>query len=214
MHTSTAHANVCNCNHGEGEVCQCDHEDDRTLREKVQPYTRLIIVVVIITLIAIGAAFYSNTGWHGFMQYLMGGYFFGFGLLQLISLKKSAKMLQAYDPIASRVPVYGYIFPFIQLLLGAAYFTWVVPAVVNLVALAFLLVNTTGVYKVIESKKVVRCGCLGTTLNVPVSKVTLWENLIMVGMAFSMLTFALISLVPGINIPSIDHSNHSIFYRQ
>lgn len=188
--------------------------DDLTLGERVRPYTRLIITLVIITVIAIGAAFYSNTGWHGFMQYVMGGYFLGFGLLQVISLKQSAKMLQAYDPLASRFPVYGFIYPFIQILLGLAYFTWVVPAVVNLVALAFLLINTTGIYTVLESKKIVRCGCLGAALNVPVSKVTLWENLIMVGMAFSMLTFALITLVPGINIPSIDHSDHSIFNRR
>lgn len=39
----------------------------------------------------------------------------------------------------------------------------------------------------------VRCGCLGESMNVPVGRVTLWENLIMIGMVVMMVVYHAIS---------------------
>lgn len=200
--------------HDDGSVCHCDdasdknddddeshhhsHHEQLSVTARIKPYTVLIITLVVVILFALGATLLSGyQQFHVFMQYLMAGYFLAFGGLQTISLRKSARMLQQYDPLAKRIPAYGYLYPLIQLALGAAYLFWFSPIITNIVAVIVLFINTRGVAEVLAERRSVRCGCLGSALNVRVGWVTLIENLIMFTMAAGMLIYFMSTYTPA-----------------
>lgn len=161
----------------------------KTVGERIAPYSRLITTLIVVLAFGIILSFIIGFSWLSVMEYWMGGYFVAFGVMQAISLKSSAAMFRQYDPLAMRVALYSYALPFIQIALGVAYFFMVWWAVVGLVALAVLVINVVGVDRVMRQNRTVRCGCLGESMNVPVGKVTLWEDLIMIGMVVMMLTY-------------------------
>jgi len=189
--------NVCKCGDDEEEKqCSCGHDGhdthhahhSTTFVQRVKPYTRLIITLIVVLIFGIVLSFMMGFSWLSVMEYWMGGYFLAFGLMQALSLKKSAAMFRQYDPLAMKVTAYSYALPFIQIALGIAYFLMIWWVTVGLVALFVLLINVFGVDRVMRQKQNVRCSCLGEAMNVPVGKVTLWENLIMIGMVVMMLT--------------------------
>jgi hypothetical protein len=203
---SHAQAAACNCDHGEGGVCHCDHTSEanqqatqhnhghhthqpKTLSQRVAPYSRLITTIIVVLAFGIILSLLVGFSWLSVMEYWMGGYFVAFGLQQALSLKKSAAMFRQYDLLAKRVIFYSYALPFLQIALGLAYFFMLWWVVTSIIALIILLSNVIGVDKVIRQNEVVRCGCLGEGMNVPVGRVTLWENLIMIGMVVMMFTY-------------------------
>lgn len=71
--------------------------------------------------------------------------------------------------------------------LGVAYLLAWAPIVTNSVTLVLMLAGATGVLKALLDKRSIRCACLGTALNLPMTKVTLVEDLTMAAMAAVML---------------------------
>lgn len=192
MNHSVSH--VCQCAHAEGQACMCHHHDTHDKKTtNFQAYVPLIVTLVVVIVFGITLSLVIGFSWMSVMEYWMGGYFVAFGVQQALSLKQSAAMFRQYDPLAMRVPAYSYALPFIQIALGLAYFfmVWWLP--VGLVALGVLTINVVGVDSIIRRQTVVRCGCLGESMNVPVGRVTLWENLIMIGMVVMMVVYHAIS---------------------
>ena len=193
---------ACMCDQKDG-VCNCNHHDTtsaapaqhshththapKTLGDRVKPYTRLILTLSVVIVFGIVLSFVTGFSWLTLMDYWMGGYFLAFGIMQVLSLKKSAAMLRGYDPLAKIFTPYSFAYPLIQIGLGIGYFFMVWPIAISGIASVILLINTIGVDSVIRKKEVVRCGCLGEAMNVPVSRITLTENLVMLGMAIFML---------------------------
>ena len=121
------------------------------------------------------------------MQYFMGGFFVVFSFFKLLDLKGFAYSFSTYDPIAGKWLRYGYIYPFIELALGAAYFTGINLVITNFITLIIVSIGTLGVAKTLLDKKRIQCACLGTVFNLPMTKVTLTENSVMIAMAVVML---------------------------
>jgi hypothetical protein len=63
--------------------------------------------------------------------------------------------------------------------------------VTNSVTLVLMLVGAAGVLKALLDKRAIRCACLGTALNLPMTTVTLVEDLTMAAMAAGMLVLHL-----------------------
>ena len=61
------------------------------------------------------------------------------------------------------------------------------PFAVNIATLVVMGVSTLGVVRSLVKKQKIRCACLGTVFNLPMSVVTLVEDLLMVGMSTAML---------------------------
>lgn len=203
MNTASTCVGECHC-HEKAVVSQAaaqsaDHHEHthKTAREYLWQYRWLGVTLGVVFVFAIVATVITSLEPHVFMQYLMAGYFLAFGLMQTISLKKSAKMLQQYDPLARKFAWYGYAYPLIQLGFGVAYFFWLSPLIVNALAMLFIAINTLGVIEVLVQKKEVRCGCLGKAINVPVSFVTLAENAVMLLMTTGMFIYFLAHFIPS-----------------
>ena len=122
-----------------------------------------------------------------FMQYFMGLFYIVFSFFKMLDYRGFPASFQQYDPIAKRLPVYGWVYPFIETVLGLAFLlSWQVELALWITV--FILGSTTlGVVQQLRKKSSIQCACLGTVLNLPMTEATLVENTIMLGMAFAML---------------------------
>lgn len=120
------------------------------------------------------------------MSQFMAGFFIVFSFFKMLNLRAFAEGYSTYDIIAKRVYAYGYVYPFIELGLGIAYIMGFAPLTVNIITLAVMGISTIGVAQSLAQKSNIRCACLGTIINLPLSKVTLFEDLLMVVMSAAM----------------------------
>lgn len=121
------------------------------------------------------------------MRHFMAGFFLVFSFFKLLDPAGFVSAYRGYDLIARRSATYARTYPFIELALGIVYLINVLPIVVNIVTLVLMLVGAAGVLKALLDKRAIRCACLGTALNLPMTKVTLVEDLTMAAMAAVML---------------------------
>ena len=121
------------------------------------------------------------------MQYFMAGFFIVFSFFKFLNLTGFAESYAMYDILAKRVKIYGLVYPFIELILGAAYLTGFEPTITYIATICIMGFSSIGVIQSVLDKKKIRCACLGAVFNLPMSIVTIIENLIMVLMALIML---------------------------
>lgn len=129
----------------------------------------------------------GSFNWMQWMSHFMAGFFFVFSFFKLMNLKGFAEGYQSYDVVAKQFPAWGYIYAFIELGLGIAFLTGFEPLIVNAITLVVMAVSTVGVVQSLLRKTSFQCACLGTVIKLPLSKVTLFEDLLMVGMSGMML---------------------------
>jgi copper chaperone CopZ len=125
--------------------------------------------------------------WHEWMNDFMAGFFLVFSFFKLLNLSAFAQAYRGYDLIASKSMVYAYAYPFIELTLGVAYLIRWNPVATNWITLIVMLVSAAGVVNALRKRQLIECACLGTVFKLPMSKVTLIEDLSMAAMAAAML---------------------------
>jgi copper chaperone CopZ len=147
-------------------------------------YKPLLIIAVYITGIY---ALLANGSLHLGMNYFMAGFFLVFSFFKFLDLKGFASSYMMYDLLAMKVPAYGFVYPFIELFLGIAYATGIFHLYINWVTLLVMGFSSIGVIRSVMSDQKIRCACLGAVFNLPMSTVTIVEDLLMVAMAAYML---------------------------
>ncbi len=124
---------------------------------------------------------------HSSMTDFMGAFFLLFGGMKVTNWKKYSKSFQNYDPLASKLHLYSYIYPALEVFLGVVYIFGIGNFLIwNIVTALILGVNTVGVINVLKSGEMVQCACLGAYFNIPITRFTIFENGIMVAMAMYM----------------------------
>ena len=118
----------------------------------------------------------------------MAGFFIVFSFFKLLDLNGFADSYAMYDIVAIRIKAYGFIYPFIELALGLAYLTGFNPIFTNWSTLIVMGVSVIGVVQSVMNRRKIRCACLGAVFNLPMSTVTIIEDLLMIVMAATMLT--------------------------
>jgi copper chaperone CopZ len=146
-------------------------------------YPLFLIVGYIAGTVALVALATGERSPHVLMRYFMGGFFLVFSFFKLLDLRGFADAYRSYDFLARAIPAWSYAYPFVELALGAAYLLNLAPTAINLATLVLMLVGAAGVLKALFAKLTIRCACLGTALNLPMTKVTLVEDLAMAVMA-------------------------------
>ncbi len=144
------------------------------------------LLVLLAYLLAVTAA---AGHWDGMlaMRLFMGGFFIAFSFFKMLDLRGFADAYRSYDIVARKWPGYGYLYPFIELGLGLAYIANADPFIVNLVTAVVMAVSLVGVLRAVLSKTAIRCACLGTVFQLPMSTVTIIEDGLMLAMALAML---------------------------
>jgi copper chaperone CopZ len=126
---------------------------------------------------------------HEWMNDFMAGFFLVFSFFKLLNLPAFARAYRGYDLIAAKSNAYAYAYPFIELALGIAYLTRWNPVATNWITLGVMLVSAAGVLNALRKRQLIECACLGTVFKLPMSKVTLIEDLSMAAMAAAMLIY-------------------------
>jgi hypothetical protein len=122
-----------------------------------------------------------------FMNAFMAGFFLVFSFFKFLDLKGFANSYAMYDFVAKKIPAYGFTYPFLELALGIAYLTAFNPVFTNWATIIIMGVSSIGVIESVINKKKIQCACLGAVFNLPMSTVTIIEDLLMVAMAVGML---------------------------
>lgn len=124
---------------------------------------------------------------HTGMNSFMAGFFLVFSFFKLLDLKGFANSYSMYDLLAMKMPAYGFVYPFIELGLGLAFLTGFNPFFTNWATIVVMGFSSIGVIISVLNKQKIQCACLGAVFNLPMSTVTIVEDLLMVGMAAVML---------------------------
>jgi len=160
-----------------------------TISEAVSEWRQLFPLFLIFGYLTMAAMLMNINPWSGggFMLDFMGLFYIVFGFFKFLDLKGFPASFSMYDPIAKRVPLYGWIYPFLETALGLMFLLrWQIP--VALFTTIFILgITTIGVIKTLLDKQQIQCACLGTALKLPMTKATLIENAVMLVMAVWML---------------------------
>jgi copper chaperone CopZ len=125
-----------------------------------------------------------------FMQWMghfMAGFFLVFSFFKLLNLKGFADSYQMYDVLAKQIPVWGYLYAFIELGLGFAYLISFQPMITSIITFVVMGMSIIGVLQSVLNKKKIQCACLGAVFNLPMSTVTIIEDALMIGMSGAMI---------------------------
>ena len=117
----------------------------------------------------------------------MGLFYIVFGFFKMLDLKGFPESFRMYDPLAKVMPVYGWVYPFIETALGLMFLMRFEIGIALIATIIILGITTLGVIKTLLDKKTIQCACLGTALKLPMTEATFIENSIMIVMAIVML---------------------------
>lgn len=116
------------------------------------------------------------------MNNIMASILIIFGGLKLINLKKFSGIFSKYNLISKNLPVYSYLYPFIEIILGLLLF-YKIKFTYYLIIL-LMIISLISVSISLYMGQNLRCGCLGSFFHLPLSYVTISENMIMLLMSF------------------------------
>jgi len=156
-------------------------------KKKFGRYWPLFALVLIAALAAMALVHGAEQGLFAWMHYFMGFFLCQFALLKLFHPSDFAEGFQMYDLMAKKFRPYAYLYPFIELGLGLAYLSFIYPITIYILTILVMGMGAIGVIRALRRGLDVRCACMGTVLDVPLSTVTLSEDIAMGIMACWML---------------------------
>ena len=164
-----------------------NHNESQT--DFLQTYKPLIVVAAFIVGVTILVE--VKAGSFNFMRSMnifMGSFFIFFSFFKFLGLSAFADAFSTYDIVAKKFRSYALVYPTVELALGVGYILGVYPTIVNSITIALMVIGNIGVWGILQKRKPVQCACLGTIFKFPMTKVSLFENTLMLVMAcFSLL---------------------------
>lgn len=121
------------------------------------------------------------------MRHFMSGFFLIFSFFKLLNLKGFAESYVMYDVLAKQIPVWAYLYVFIELSLGIAFLINFNPILTNSITVIVMSISIIGVLQSVLNKEKIQCACLGAVFNLPMSTVTIIEDALMIAMSGIML---------------------------
>lgn len=149
----------------------------------LETYYPLLLIVGFISVVS----FKGADTWHVWMLHFMAGFFLVFSFFKFLSLSGFKDAYATYDLLAKKWNGYGYVYPFLELGLGLAFLFGLYLHQALWFSIVLMGFSSLGVIKALSEKRKIRCACLGTVLNLPMSTITLVEDLGMVAMSALML---------------------------
>ena len=148
-----------------------------------------LIVLGIITVSYLLYGYGEAQGIPEYMRWFMGVFMATFATFKFIGYKMFIATFAKYDIVAQRFGLYGKLFPFIELSLALLYLLNILPVGRNILVALITGIAAIGVFREIYRRKSgIHCACLGNVIKLPLSTVSLIEDLTMFMMAIMMLT--------------------------
>ncbi|BFD46307.1 MAG: hypothetical protein DMENIID0002_09530 [Rickettsia endosymbiont of Sergentomyia squamirostris] len=146
-------------------------------------YYPLLLIIGFIIIVTTFTSSNSAVFFDSWMNTFMASFFIAFSFFKLLDIKGFAKSYSTYDILAIRWQLYAYIYPFLELILGLLYLTKFMPLYTNILTILLMGFSSIGVIKAVMNKKKIQCVCFGTIFNLPMSTITIVEDLGMIIMA-------------------------------
>lgn len=152
----------------------------------INQYYPLLLIVGFITIVSLSTSFHlgiyemKHFELRMFLHNFMTGFFLVFSFFKLLDVKAFAESFQMYDLLAAKAPIYGKIYPFIELTLGLLCLIHFQEKYVYIADIIIMGFGALGVIQSVVDKRKIKCACLGTVFNLPMSTVTIIENSVMV----------------------------------
>ncbi|WP_242602132.1 MauE/DoxX family redox-associated membrane protein [Legionella nagasakiensis] len=162
---------------------------EKANNQSIKRYWPLMSLIIVSFLAALAINWNVNGEMPVVMHYFMGIFLVIFGLLKLFHPSDFADGFKMYDILAKRSRLYAYFYPFLELGLGLAYLSFFLPILTYLITIIILTIGAVGVIKALRQGLDINCPCMGTALDVPLSTVTLTEDIGMVIMVFILLVY-------------------------
>jgi uncharacterized membrane protein YphA (DoxX/SURF4 family) len=156
------------------------------------PIKTFIPLIFIVSLIIVGVVVLQLAqpgDWHDIMRYFMGLFFLVFGMFKVVRLPAFVDAYRMYDLLAQRSRTYAYAYPILELILGYSYLINWQPKIVAVVTFILMSVSAVGVIRELVRGRDIECACLGTVFKLPMTWVTIIEDLLMAAMALVMFLF-------------------------
>ena len=156
---------------------------------KVSKIKQLKPLFIILAYISITSLLLNFKNWDSTNAMLdfMGLFYIIFSFFKILDIKGFSISFRMYDPLAKKLPLYGIIYPFIEILLGIMFLTRIEVELAIILTIIVLGITTIGVTQTLLNKKSISCACLGTVLKLPMTEATFIENALMIIMALSLI---------------------------
>lgn len=154
----------------------------------LETYAPILLIFFYISLVTVLIQYknehFNRMEW---MRHFMAGFFLVFSFFKLLNVKGFAESYVMYDVLAKQIPVWAYVYAFVELGLGIANVIDFNPVITNSVTFVVMSVSSIGVLQSVVNKKRIQCACLGAVFNLPMSTVTIIEDALMIAMSGIML---------------------------
>ena len=160
---------------------------DADIEESPREYMKLAGVIGGILLLTIFLAWARGFELERFMSDFMAVFFITFACFKLFNIDEFVAAYRGYDIIAKRLRPWAYAIPFVEGALGLFYLLLNDSTLLNVVTMLITGVGAYGVWQELKNKSNIMCACLGTIIKLPLSKVSLVEDVGMFLMATVML---------------------------
>lgn len=129
------------------------------------------------------------------VQNFMACFLLVFASIKLHDIPGFATRFSTYDLIAKRVKFYGYLYPFLEFLLGSVFILYMhtLHRIGDYAMGVLAIIGIISVYLSIVKKQRLYCACLGTSFDLPLSYVAIIENCTMLFASI----FMLLATVPA-----------------
>ena len=152
------------------------------MKEWLKKYKILLILFVYLGSASLLHSFMTN---QSTMTFLMGLFFITFSFFKVIHLSEFQASFSRYDLLAKKIPCYGTLYPFIEILLGVLFLSNAYIMLASVVTIIILASTNIGVILALRKGHILECACLGVIFNLPLSNITVFENTAMVLMAIA-----------------------------
>ena len=163
-----------------------DQDNEMIKSNKIKQLKPLFIILGYISVTSILLNFRNWNSTNAMLDF-MGLFYIIFSFFKILDIKGFSTSFKMYDPLAKKITIYGYIYPFIEILLGLMFLTRIEVNIALLITIIILGITSVGVTKSLLNKRTINCACLGTTLKLPMTEATFIENAIMIIMAIILL---------------------------
>lgn len=108
----------------------------------------------------------------------LAGFFLVFSILKFLDWKGFVTAFSSYDIFAKRSPWYAWIYPIIELIIGVMFYVGINIEIAAGLTLLIGFMSSLGVAHQLANKRRIPCACMGTVFAVPLTHISLVENLL------------------------------------
>lgn len=120
---------------------------------------------------------------HDYMMNIMGIFIIIIGLLKFKNKSNFENMFISYDPIAMRTRSYAKLYPYLEVMVGVISLISITMMLANVLIIIIYSVTTFGIARSLRRGERLSCACVGGAYTIPLSRVTIFENAVMILMS-------------------------------